>query len=352
MDSNILPIKQPLIYGYLYYAYPLSIIECYEECKDWFYSNYIQLYSVDDFKRTISFSFFTPGSFLGGFDAVSYPAVPWLEYRAIDKEVLSSCKVDIHDFVCSNIDNGYYVYIADFDDYYLPQRRAYQNSHFAHDILIHGYDKANREYHISGFNERLFYSFTKIDFENFVNAYRYSESHRDYESTDNISLIRLFKKRSDIDYKFDINLVLTLMDEYVNSKNSFNRFREFKNPYSDLRFGLDSYDSLIYYFNLLINQEVNSDLRPLHVLWEHKLCMVNRIKFMQERNYFANMPTLFDDYKRIEQKILLLRNALTKYSRSHDKNANTLHMIINNLNEIRNIEGETINQMIYNLQIG
>ena len=49
------------------------------------------------------------------------------------------------------IDRGYYIYM-ELNEYYIPNRPAYKNHNFYHDLLIYGYNKSNQNHDAAGGN--------------------------------------------------------------------------------------------------------------------------------------------------------------------------------------------------------
>lgn len=117
-------------------------------------------------------------------------------------------------------------------------------------------------------------------------------------------------------YQFDIALVKELLGDYLYSQNSSERVRGFYNPTDDYYYGMQVYANLKLHYD--VENIIHSDIRPLHVLWEHKKLMFQRIKYMIDKGYLKP-DSYLDDYSEIERLALVCRNLLLKYRLSPNK---------------------------------
>lgn len=68
-------------------------------------------------------------------------------YDALD------CFKSIHEYIRWNIRHMYYVNIC-LDEFYVPERAAYQREHYDHYNLFYGFDDEKRVYHIMGYGKK------------------------------------------------------------------------------------------------------------------------------------------------------------------------------------------------------
>ncbi len=103
------------------------------------------------------------------------------------------------------------------------------------------------------------------------------------------------------------------MRDYLNGENSSQGYTIIKNPTRNHVYGMDIYDQLITYLKRLYNHSAVSDIRPFHLLWEHKKCMVLRIEFILN-NYkeLADLEEVYNEYLIIQQTSISIRNLFFK----------------------------------------
>nr|WP_297939024.1 hypothetical protein [uncultured Lachnoclostridium sp.] len=99
-----LPIGQAKIRSTIFEVAPLSIMAISDDYLDWFYSNYIQLCSYDDFTikdNALDIQFYGPEQAFHS---------PYLRKQYFSWESMVRNKVDIVDFLRIYITNGHYYY--------------------------------------------------------------------------------------------------------------------------------------------------------------------------------------------------------------------------------------------------
>lgn len=78
-------------------------------------------------------------------------------------------------------------------------------------------------------------------------------------------------------------------------------------------FGLAKYSHLKNYFELLAKKEVGNNIRSLHFLYDHKQCMISRLKFLCQNGYLVdNNNSILEEYIEIKNKISVARNLQLK----------------------------------------
>ncbi len=293
MLTKILNIEVPPIYGYLHHAYHLSVAQRHPQFYKWFYCNYIQL----EYNPTTDWLNFYSLDIKKNY-------YPLLNVEVLSNTTIKINKVDILDFIINCVNNNRYIWLYT-DEFYDPNKTSFNTKHFVHESLIYGYDLNNRCFYSVGFNNKYLYATSIINFEDFVIAYNSVETHFE---------IRTFKPDTNVSYEFDLINVKGLMEDYVYSNNSSLRNRMFGcNNNSDIIYGIEIYKYLKMNFENPISSDYLNDIRPLHILSEHKKTMVSRIKFLYENKYIDSPETIINEFIDIEDKVLLLRNIQIKY---------------------------------------
>lgn len=341
MEKN-LPITIPPIIGYTIHAYPLSIILNYNKCLPWFYSNYIQLLCNTEFKGNF-FDFFTLCCILEGnpwIDSI-YPGIPWINRNSIEGYVIDQCNLDIHDLIINSINQSNYI-VTFLDEFFTPNRTDYQRKHFFHENLIYGYNLKEKTYDILGFNDLRNFDKSKISFQALEQSVKSGIVNLSYNP------IKLLKVRSDFKYELDLELIRDLLLDYLNSNNSSRKLKMIKNPTENCVYGIKVYNEIVNYFQLFKNNSVQFDFRHLHILWEHKKCMLLRVKFISENYVSVGLDEVYSKYLVLERKCLLIRNLFLKYFIA--KKPATIEKIILELNYISNMEQEIIPDLILKIE--
>jgi len=306
MSQKLLPIGEPPIRGYQHHANPLSVIASEDlDYLPWLYSNYIQLYYDPTSITGLNFYF---NGFVPNFFTVSNPL---LDIQIIKKETLHINNINIVSFILNLLDNGKY-FETSINEYYISNRTAYLKRNFDHEMLVYGYDLNKKCFYTLGYDKSGLYSTTEVSFDTFEKAYSSTSAHP-YSQ-----MIRVYEKKyfkgEKVKYNFDIKLVLILLEDYLSSNNTSERLRMIAPPLVNCKFGIDACRTLISFLDNISQDHSMYDIRPFHILFEHKKCMLNRIAYMQENNYIKNPGNILGRYKNIEATSLELRNMLLKWS--------------------------------------
>ena len=323
--KKILPITIPPVIGYLHHAYPLSILANEEAYLPWFHSNYIQLYCPYNLQnlssRTLKFNFYRRPD-----QRVSFS--PYLKVQILDRDLIFKSPTDILPFVVACLDKGYYIQPT-VDEYFLPDSAAYQKRSLVHETLIYGYD--NQTFAGIGYNKNGDYASYHIMFSELEQAIVHADLTGHYDPDG----LRLFRYDSHVRYDFDIHLVREHLEDFLFSKNTSHRFRLLANP-TDGAYGLATYPFLKSYIESFLYSPLSFDIRPVHILWEHKKCMVDRLNYMEDHGYLKSEDGFSMQYEELARKTGMLRMMLLKFkiTRSPD----LIHRVLSNLDDIGEVE--------------
>lgn len=336
--KNILPITTPPVIGYLHHAYPLSILANWEVYLPWFHSNYIQLYCPQNLQalqgqRTMKFNFYRRPD-----QRVSFS--PYLKVQLLNRDLIFKSPPDILPFIVDCIDKGYYVQPT-VDEYFLPDSAAYEKRPLVHETLIYGYDK--QTFVGIGYNKNGDYASYHIMFSELKQAVVLADLTGHYDPDG----LRLFKYIPQAEYDFDIHLVREQFTDLLYSRNTSHRFRMVANP-SDGAYGLATYPCLKSYIESFLYSPFSFDIRPAHILWEHKKCMVDRLKYMETQGYLKSEDGFSAQYEALARKTSMLRMTLLKFkiTRSPD----LIHRVLSNLDDIGEAEQSLLQDLVKKLE--
>lgn len=301
MVKKILPVADPPIKSYLHHAYGLSILATRSDYLPWFHSNYIQWHFDKNFMND---------RYSDYFNFFYYPYVevnmPHMEKLKLDRTIMSENELNV-DFFIRLIDEGYYV-CTYVDEYYVPNRVAYQNYHLKHEILVYGYDRTEQVFHVLGFDRERAFRPTTVSIDDFMEAFEYGYGgDDDFFWRKYIIPARLFDHA---EYAFNLKLVTNLLEDYLESRESNIRIAMYIQPPRDSVFGLKCYEYLDRLLELIEKGEFFIDYRVPSLLWEHKHCMNMRLQYMHSIGLIDK--DICDRYAQVEADALTARNTMLR----------------------------------------
>lgn len=303
MNNISLPIGQPEISTYNWHANLLSVLSKDERTKPWVFSNYIQIHCLDNSSLDTYFDYYNNPHLL------PERACPWLHVQNVRKELLSALNVNLNDFLIESLKQDNYVFTF-ADLFYIPASEHYQKKHWIHEIFISGYNSEQRTFLISDYF-RSKYSSHMVTQENVYQALAAVE-----ESGWSIPFngVELWSFLEHAVFAFDPGRVVKEIEDYLSGYNSTENFRGYYNPLKPYYFGINVYKKLTFYMNNLLEDSYHFlDIRPFHLLWEHKACMLNRIRWMGENGYLSEYEDIVEEYSAVEQTHHVIRNMALKY---------------------------------------
>ena len=293
-DEVILPVAYPLVTSYPVIANMLSITAYYEETIPWFCNHFTQIYAHPE------------GKTISNFTDDYFDICPFLNINKIERNLLPNW-IDLLTFITHNIARGYYFHLT-LDQYYIPVSNNYKKNHNSHSTFIYGYNNINEEFYIADFYKNFKYSYEKISFLDFQQAY----SDYNYNCYKKYIILLKYEK---VRYEFDLERVKNAIEDYVSCMDRTNRFYTRFSAYTkDNIYGLDYYTYAIKCIeNLLL------DIRPFYVIMDHKKAMLEKIKYMGEYNYLNNANYLYEKYKEIEQAASVNKQLILKFRFNNNK---------------------------------
>jgi hypothetical protein len=342
---KVLPMNYPPITSYPLHANLLSIVTHDPDSYNWIYNYYIQL-EVD---KEMKF-----GARLEFCSTMLWKSCPFIYYQRMSRDFITQKWGTITNFAIDCIHLDTYV-CFNINKYYISAYDKYREKHVIHDIFVYGYDKKNNQFHVADNFVFGKYSYEVIPFEELEEGYNQIHLTGQNDWMDGVEFIK-YRQRSlnyidfNHEYTFDPELAAELIEDYLNGENTLKKRRipseQFK---KDLLFGMDIYSHLQCYYERFKKEEVPYDIRPLHVLWDHKKMMVQRIQYMGKRGFLKNAIHLQQKYQELENQALILRNLLIAYSLREDNKY--IVKIIKGLGEIASKEKPLLVEMLDNIVV-
>ena len=318
--KRLVVTRNPLITSWQWHATLFSILSEDDNAKKWIFSNYIQLrcYNIEEIFTgdEMLFMDIMPGS-------SSLKECPYLITSLMTKEQIESYCGDIVDFIIKTIDLGGYVYGVFDEAKILSDVDADVDYKFPHELFIYGYDLEGEGFYCGDFTFKDKYAHNKLTFEEVRKGYDVisaSEDHMfkdDYKGTRGLYVI--FKNTDTCYYDVDTTLIRDTLREYLNSQDTKNHFRMMRNRFNDTTFGVEVYDvALDRIMKQMQSDEPDFDIRALHVMYDHKVLMLERIKYLMANGYLNYDADLISEYEEVVKNMQAARNLLIKISINED----------------------------------
>lgn len=153
-------------------------------------------------------------------------------------------------------------------------------------------------------------------------------------------------------FRFDVNTLKTLIEDYLQSRHSSKSYTDnYRIDVGDNRdlwvYGLEVYSYIQKYLELVLQQKVVLDLRAFQVIVDHKTLMLSRIKYLADNQLLSNANTIYQEFEQILHEAILLRNLAIKSFVTGNKEG--VKKIINKIPQIVNKEKNVLEKLLENL---
>ena len=293
--------------SYLDHAFPLSIVSQDPKHHECLLSSFVQLFFPDDkleYDRVLM---------LPSLRTVDWQQRGFLE--TLDMSTHSSAlsrPEALVELLTDSLSQGYYAEIH-IDEFFLPGRPCYRNTHSVHDNMIVGYDWPERKFHLAGYGSD--YEVRLFHFEDILKAF--------YQMPRNQlarRLIRMVRLRDAKRSGFDLRGMVSQLRDYLESRVTVAplEMRKARLYRKNRRFtgawGLDAYSAFIEYIERMASQRQPLDLRATRTLWEHKACMLARLKYLEALDCFKDGRLFSYSYSPLEASAQSLRFQAYEYN--------------------------------------
>lgn len=333
----------------LYYSLPLCIILANEKLIPWYYENFIEIFSHNlpymdkEYLNLYYLCDINTNRYNTNFYANLADEI-CLGYDLLKREP------DIVPFMIENIRKGYYV-IAYLDEYYLPDKEAYQNNHFVHESLIYGYDDLHQEFMAIGFDFNHSFGMMKFDYPMVAQAFEqgklyYSNEGGGWAETMALRLIKPFDFTEE--YPFSIQRYLAKLNNYRCSKVAPSRIYSFRLPNNETcQFGMNVYNAVEDHLKKMLKGKLTLSFKELHFLYEHKKYIDSSLNYIHNRFKFGNdFQPLMAQYHEIVQIVNDIRLIFLKYTFQKRKDLNNVEEMIRKVEKVRDDENRILTEII------
>jgi hypothetical protein len=88
-----------------------------------------------------------------------------------------------------------------------------------------------------------------------------------------------------------------------------------RNRFTDTIFGVNVYDAVLNQIKKqLTAEDPDFDIRALHLVYDHKILMIERLKYLMEKGYLDYDNEILESYNEVVNHMLTARNLLIKSS--------------------------------------
>lgn len=313
-NKVVLPVKYPAITSWQWHATLFSILGEDENAKRWIYSNYIQLrcYNIPEYTSgdEILLCDMMPGS-------SAMKECPYLIFSLITKPQIESYCGDVVDFIVKTIDLGGYVYGA-FDEARMISNVSVDYK-FSHELFIYGYNMEEEVFYVGDFTFKDKYAYTTVTFDAVKRGFDVLSAGEDHVFRDDYKGTRgLYVIQKNVDSKYyDIDRVLIkrTLEEYLTGADTKEHFRMMRNRFDDTIFGVNVYEALKARVDKQLHkEEPDFDIRALHIAYDHKVLMLDRLKYLMANEVIPFNQQMLDDYAVVVEDMLTARNLLVRIS--------------------------------------
>jgi hypothetical protein len=293
-----LELGTPVVYCYPIHLNHFLIITRNDKYEPWMYSNYIQLSCPPElpYDRTKILDFFQ----YDFFDPF-YRTSPFLEETRVKRMENSR---DITGAYKEALDSGTYLNVF-VDDFYVPFRQVHGKIHTPHDLFLFGYSDKEQVFYVMGYDAYGNPKEYAVDYGLLAEAYQgvnvllQQEPYRD--STWLIDDYRM--KYRDADRGLEVSRITYLIKCFLDSAS----FDEMPGTVC----GTAVYGLIKEYYSNYFQSETEFDVRPLHLLCEHKTLMQKRAAFLR-KELSLDLREIHSRFALLQQDFLNLRNTFIK----------------------------------------
>ena len=294
-------ILQRKMTTYLHRSLPMCIILSNENYKGWYYTNFVQIMSNTLDNGDVELNYITPRD--GYLEIAENICLGYSMLHYEDEFV---------NYIVECINRGYYL-VVHIDEFYIPDKEAYEETHFVHASLIYGYNIEKRELYGIGFDDDMTFREITFDFDAFNVAYEEGKNHYMPEAFwCEWSAVQLIKPKSPhVPFRFDLKRFIDELDDYMTSRRDEYKLYSFDYPMDRMKCGVCVYDYVIEKLQELKTGIAHIDYRAIHLIAEHKNGLLERFEYIKE---LYNVP---DTYETNLQKYAGLVESVNKFRVSY-----------------------------------
>lgn len=278
MGKVELPFVEPMYSTYLWLSDAGIPAKQNPTSDNWYFNNTVQWRCTKKFLE----GYTTPKIHIG---VGGIWDIDFLYKSGINTRFIKGCLISM---IKNMLNEGYYVSLSGVDDFYVKGKSWYQERHFNHTGLIVGYDDDDESFTMAAYDERWIFTVFKTPQKCIVEGVEALRSQGVYGG-----VVAVQAKEDSV--KLDVDLIKTMLGKYLSSTVA-----NYKLHSDDMVWGLAVYDYICIYLDKLIDGSIpheKRDRRIFRFIWEHKKCMLQRMRAVEKECEFNN--DLSDEYENI-----------------------------------------------------
>lgn len=298
-EKKVLPIEIDTESNtYLFYSTRLAIIQTESQLKEWLYKSFI---NIKAYINEMNYNFFF----------FEEKLEDMLEFTRLTYQDVG-VSTDILDFIKENILQGKYINIH-LDEFYLSQKDYGDELHYVHESMIYGFDEHKKRLYAYGFTKRQKVTSFYISYDELYLAYEKAKLFlfcgAEYLENDYPWPVVLCKLRNSVDQDY-----FTVEDFNAEIKNYLYP-KENEIVQGDIHiYGKNVY-RYIYEQLTKESSEGTVDFRTFQLLYEHKVCVKNRMNYLFEKyEMMSQASKIIEEYDQIVGGFLRIRILYLKQS--------------------------------------
>ncbi len=233
------------------------------------------------------------------------------------------------------IKEGCYVIFGGVDDYFIEGKSGYKEMHFAHDGLITGFDSERKVFTMAAYNTNHLYKLFETPYNGFIDGVNYMCERKKYGTLTAASV------RDDVQ-TLNVSHIKNELVEYMQTSTVNGFYGEM--PITVI-YGSGVYDCIIIYLEYFEKQlyEINNAIQIVFkLIYEHKKCMYNRIKFIES---FLQLDDSYSEaYKQVVRISEIARMTIIKFGITRD--TRQIATVKSYITKMRDIEFNILNNFI------
>lgn len=322
--------------SYLDHALPLSIVVHNSHHVDCLLGTFIQLFFPND-KEKFDRVIMCPALGLHDWQQLGFLDV--CERTAFATQLKRPA--DLTDAVIAHLGDGSYVDIC-MDEYFLPGRPCHREVHSVHDNMLIGYDLPSRRFYLAGYGTD--YEVSLVEFEDVQRAFY--DAPRMQRKARRLNIIT---PRAAAPCHLDDGRLIGQLDDYVNGRATVTpEAMRSTPPYRKARrfagtWGLNTYDAFIEYLRRTARDRGEVDLRATRTLWEHKACMLRRLRRLEAGELVPSHHGLSQSYRFVEELARSVRFAAYEYNLDRTV---TLETSVHDLRAMKEAEEQLLREVV------
>jgi len=310
-------VEHPIVEAFQRRAFELSAFQANgQDIIEWLYGKYLNCMYTPILREKFNYTRYD-----NWFVGENATLVSKIKFNV---STFKKLKIDLIQFVCEMLDNDNYIF-GYYDEFYIPNKIAYESHHFRHDFMIYGYDNYKRKFLSIGYTINRNYEKFEFTFEQFVESI--------YEMQDNSLTLHFCKINKKIKFETNIKELYGELDDFLHSRN--------RRPLSDIGrvYGLDAEREYINYIKSFIETKEQIDVRFSRLFMELKNLMLVRLQYINA-NVCKLRDDIFVEYQEIVDSARVIHCLFMKYNIL--RNTDDLVKTITYQNNIINKEQEVL----------